>query len=137
MYSKDFNKSKGYDFDFALMRIPKEEITIDDIYYDYNSAVLRDESLGNLDKLAKLLDDSPEVQVLINSHSDDRGDAKYNLTLSEERAKSVVDYLISKGINPTRLTSKGWGKSALLIKKAQTEEEHQQNRRTTFKVVNQ
>lgn len=137
MYSKDFNKSTGYDFDFALMRIPKEEITIDDIYYDYNSAVLRDESLGNLDKLVKLLDDSPEVQVLINSHSDDRGDEKYNLTLSEARAQSVVDYLISKGINPTRLTSKGWGKSALLVKKAKTEEEHQQNRRTTFKVVNQ
>jgi peptidoglycan-associated lipoprotein len=129
LYSKDFSKGTGYDFDFALMRIPKTEITIDDIYYDYNSAVLRAESLGSLDKLVKLLDDSPDVQVLINSHSDERGDDKYNLKLSEERAKSVVDYLISKGINPTRLTSKGWGETA--------EEEHQQNRRTTFKVVNQ
>ncbi len=137
LYSKEFSKSTGYDFDFALMRIPKTEITIDDIYYDYNSAILRPESLGNLDKLAKLLEDSPEVQVMINSHSDDRGDDQYNLTLSEERAKSVVDYLISKGINPTRLTSKGWGETTLLVKKAVTEEEHQQNRRTTFKVVNQ
>lgn len=137
LYSKDFSKGNGYDFDFALMRIPKTEITIDDIYYDYNSAVLRPESMTSLDKLVKLLDDSPDVQVLINSHSDERGDDKYNLKLSEERAKSVVDYLIIKGINPTRLSSKGWGETALLIKKAQTEEEHQQNRRTTFKVVNQ
>jgi outer membrane protein OmpA-like peptidoglycan-associated protein/tetratricopeptide (TPR) repeat protein len=137
LYSKDFSKGTGYDFDFALMRIPKTEITIDDIYYDYNSAVLRPESLGSLDKLVKLLDDSPDVQVLINSHSDERGDDKYNLKLSEDRAKSVVDYLISKGINPTRLTSKGWGETALLVKNAQTEEEHQKNRRTTFKVVNQ
>lgn len=137
LYSKDFSKGTGYDFDFALMRIPKEEITIDDIYYDYNSAVLRAESMTSLDKLVKLLDDSPDVQVVINSHSDERGDDKYNLKLSEERAQSVVDYLISKGINPTRLTSKGWGETALLVKKAQTEEEHQQNRRTTFKVVNQ
>lgn len=137
LYSKEFSKLKGYDYDFALLRIPKEEITIDDIYYDYNSAVLRAESMGSLDKLVKLLDDSPDVQVLINSHSDERGDDKYNLTLSEERAKSVVDYLISKGINPARLTSKGWGETALLVKKATTEEEHQKNRRTTFKVVNQ
>ncbi len=137
LYSKEFSKKGGYDYDFSLLKIPKEEITIDDIYYDYNSAVLRTESLSSLDKLVKLLDDSPEVQVLINSHSDERGDDKYNLKLSEERAKSVVDYLISKGINPSRLTSKGWGETALLVKKAQTEEEHQKNRRTTFKVVNQ
>lgn len=137
LYSKEFSKLNGYDYDFALLRIPKEEITIDDIYYDYNSAILRPESLGSLDKLVKLLEDSPDVQVLINSHSDERGDDKYNLKLSDERAKSVVDYLVSKGINPSRLTSKGWGETALLIKKATTEEEHQKNRRTTFKVVNQ
>lgn len=137
LYSKDFNKENGYDYDFALMKIPKEEITIDDIYYDYNKADLRPESMTSLDKLVKLLDDSPDVQVVINSHSDERGDNKYNMELSEARAQSVVDYLISKGINPARLDSKGWGETALLVKNAKTEEEHQQNRRTTFKVINQ
>lgn len=136
-YSKTFSKDNGYNFDFELMRIPKEEITIEDIYYDYNSFTLRDNSKESLNKLVKLLEDSPEVEVMINSHTDDRGNPKYNLDLSQKRAQSVVDYLIEKGINPARLESKGWGKTALLVKNAKTEEEHQQNRRTTFKVLNQ
>lgn len=135
LYSKTFSKANGYNYDFSLMRIPEEEITIDDIFYDYNSASLRPESMASLNKLVKLLEDSPDISVVINSHTDDRGDDAYNLRLSDARAKSVVEYLVSKGINPVRLESKGWGETKLLIKHAKTEEEHQQNRRTTFKVV--
>jgi outer membrane protein OmpA-like peptidoglycan-associated protein len=75
--------------------------------------------------------------VQINSHTDERGKVPYNTTLSENRAKSVVEYLISKGINPTRLSSKGFAQTQPVVKGAKTEEEHQQNRRTTFQVLKQ
>lgn len=134
-FSKEFSKATGYNYDFSIKRIPKTEIKIDNIYYDLDSFVLREESKPSLDKLVKILEDTPDALVQINSHTDERGKAEYNLTLSENRAKSVVDYLVSKGINPARLTSKGFGFSQPVIKGAKTEEEHQQNRRTAFQVI--
>jgi outer membrane protein OmpA-like peptidoglycan-associated protein len=135
MYSKEFSKATGYNYDFAIKKIPKEEIRIDDIYYDYNSYALREESKPNLDKLVKLLEDTPGAIIQINSHTDERGSFKYNMELSENRAKSVVLYLIEKGIDPARLSSKGYGFTMPVVKNAKTEEEHQLNRRTTFKVI--
>jgi len=82
-----------------------------------------------------MLTETPTVSVTINSHTDEQGADDYNLKLSEKRAQAVVDYLISEGINANRLTAKGFGESQPLIKNAQTDEEHQKNRRTTFKVT--
>lgn len=135
-YSKEFSKANGYDFDFSLIKIQvKQEVEIPNIYYDFNSAVLREESKKELDKLVIILKETPNVSVIINSHTDEQGTDDYNMKLSEKRAQSVVDYLISKGISPTRLAAKGFGESQPLIKNASTEEEHQKNRRTTFKVT--
>lgn len=136
MFSKEFSKDKGQNYDFSIKRIPKEEIKIDDIYYDYNSFTLRDESKPNLDKLVKLLEDTPDANIQLNSHTDERGKQPYNQQLSENRAKSVVDYLVSGGINPARLTFKGWGFAQPVVKGAKNDEEHQLNRRTTFRVIN-
>jgi peptidoglycan-associated lipoprotein len=134
-FSKEFSKANGNNYDFSIKRIPKTEIKIDNIYYDLDSFVLREESKPSLDKLAKILEDTPDAFVQINSHTDERGKLEYNTKLSENRAKSVVDYLVSKGINPTHLTAKGFGFSSPVIKGAKTEEEHQQNRRTAFQVI--
>lgn len=134
-FSKEFSKETGYNYDFNIKRIPKEEIKIEDIYYDYDSYNLRDESKPSLDKLVKLLEDTPEAQVQINSHTDERGKFDYNMKLSENRAKSVVDYLVEQGINPDRLSSKGFSSSQPVVKNAKTEEDHQKNRRTTFQVL--
>ncbi len=136
MYSKEFSKATGNNYDFVIKRIPKEEIRIDNIYYDYNSYTLREESKPNLDKLVKLLEDTPDAIIQIYSHTDERGQPKYNLELSDNRAKSVVEYLVEKGINPARLSYKGFGFQQPVVKNAKTEDEHQLNRRTTFKVVN-
>ena len=135
--SIDFNKSTGSDMDLPLKKIPVNvEIPIENILYDLNKANLRPESLIELDKLVEILNTSPQMKLQINSHTDARGSVKSNNTLSEKRAKSVVDYLVSRGINPERLTWKGWGKSNLLVNKPRmTEPEHQLNRRTTFTVV--
>ena len=134
-FSKEFSKANGNNYDFSIKRIPKEEIKIEDIYYDYDSYNLRDESKPSLDKLVKLLEDTPGALVQINSHTDERGKFEYNLKLSENRAKSVVDYLVEKGISAGRLSSKGFASSQPVVKGAKTEEEHQKNRRTTFQVL--
>jgi cell division septation protein DedD len=83
-----------------------------------------------------ILKETPDVKLQINSHSDERGEANYNKELSQRRAQSVVDYLIAKGINSERLIAKGYGFEMPIIKHAKTEEEHQKNRRTTFKILN-
>ncbi len=135
-FSKEFSKANGNNYDFAIKKIPKTEIKIDNIYYDYDSYTLREESKPSLDKLVKLLEDTPDAMVQINSHTDERGKQDYNLKLSDERAKSVVDYLVEKGISQGRLSWKGFGFSQPVIKGAKTEEEHQMNRRTAFQVIN-
>ncbi|MGD0711542.1 MAG: OmpA family protein [Bacteroidales bacterium] len=136
LYSKTYNKSTGKDLDFTLIKITKEEVKIDNIYYDYDKADIREESKLELNKLVNILKETPDVKLQINSHCDERGEPNYNTELSQRRAQSVVDYLISKGISSDRLFAKGYGFSMPLIKHAKTEEQHQMNRRTTFKILN-
>lgn len=135
-FSKDFNKKTGYDLDFSLIRITKEEINIPDIYYDYDKWDLRESSKIELDKMAKVLKENPEVKIIINAHTDARGKPEYNLDLSMKRSQSVVNYLIEKGTAPDRLSAKGWGATKPIVKNAKTEDDHQRNRRTTFSIKN-
>ncbi len=86
-------------------------IRIENIFFDFASAELRPESTVSLDKLVETLNDNPNVIIELGSHTDSRGDNDFNLDLSERRAQSVVNYLISKGINPSRLVSKGYGET--------------------------
>jgi len=135
-YAAVFQKATGYDMDFQLIRIQeKQEIVISNIYYDLDKATLRESSKVELSKLATLLRENPQILVQINAHTDARGSDAYNDKLSEERARSVVNYLIASGINSSRLIPKGHGKRKLLIRDARREDEHQANRRTTFEVV--
>lgn len=114
-------------------------IIIPNIYYDYDSTSLREESFVVLDTLGQMLEDNPEIMIEIGSHTDSRGSADYNQKLSEGRAESVVRYLVGYGIDVDRMTAKGYGESEILNKCVDgvecTEEEHQKNRRTTFKVL--
>lgn len=131
----ELSDKTGYDFNFKLRRIPQEEIKLDNIYYDFGSVKLREDSKASLDKLVKLLEDTPGATVQINSHTDEKGSYEVNMRVSEGRAKSVVDYLVSKGISKKRLSYKGWGFTQPVVKGATTEEDHQKNRRTTFQVL--
>lgn len=85
--------------------------TVENILYDFDSAVLRPESKSSLDSLASILRENPTVKVELGSHTDRKGSENYNLRLSERRAMSVIDYLVSTGIAQERLTYKGYGKS--------------------------
>lgn len=132
----ELSKANGHDIDFELFKVTRDEIVINNIYYDFDKWDLRRESESELDKIVSLMNENREMKIQINSHTDDRGSDAYNIQLSANRAQAVVDYLVAKGIARERLMFKGWGESRLLISNAQTEEEHQLNRRTTFNLIN-
>lgn len=116
-------------------RFADREISINEIYYDFDNANLLPQSRVSLDRIILLLSSNPTLKLEFGSHTDTRGSVDYNLQLSNARAKSVVDYLITSGISRYRLTWKGYGKSNPVVKNAVTEEEHRLNRRTTFKII--
>jgi len=124
---------------FVLDKIFKQqEIVIDNIYYDLDKADIREDALPILDKLAILLKENPNIKIELGAHTDSRGSPRYNQNLSQNRAESVVNYLISKKVTANRLLAKGYGETKLLNDCSDgvdcSEEEHQINRRTTFKV---
>ncbi len=99
-----------YGIDFTLASINKP-VVVDNIFYDFDKATLRPESKTALDELAQVLRDNPNVTIEMGSHTDRWGSDEYNMRLSSRRAKSVIDYLISVGIQPERLESQGYGES--------------------------
>ena len=99
-----------YNVDFVLAAMFKAQI-IENIFYDYDKAVLRDESKLALDSMVMLLKDHPNIVIEMASHTDRIGSEKYNQGLSQRRAQSVVDYLIENGIPKERLKPAGYGKS--------------------------
>jgi peptidoglycan-associated lipoprotein len=115
--------------------ILEKTIVLDNIYYDLSKADIRSDAASELDKLVKILKDNPSIRIELSSHTDARSGDDFNLTLSQQRAQSAVDYLVLQGIAADRLVAKGYGETQLLIQNAQTEEEHQTNRRTEFKVI--
>lgn len=130
---------RNYTMEFVLDKIYKDkEIVLENIYYDYDKWNIRADAEPPLNKLVRVLQENPEIRIQLSSHTDCRGDLDYNQTLSQKRAQSAVDYIISRGIDPTRLTAKGYGESSPAMSCACnscSEEEHQANRRTTFKVI--
>jgi len=115
-----------------LEMIVNEKITLHNIYYDFDKWNILPESATELDHLVSLMKENPEMKVELSAHTDERGTEKYNLKLSQLRAQSAVDCIISKGINKGRITGKGYGKSQLINKcnKNCTPIQHRENRRT-------
>ena len=114
------------------------EITLDNIYYNYNKWNIRDDAKPTLDSLTTILTNNPQINIQLSSHTDCRGDDEYNQILSQKRAEAAINYIASKGIPLSRLNAKGFGENALSINcncDDCTEEEHQVNRRTTFKIL--
>jgi outer membrane protein OmpA-like peptidoglycan-associated protein len=109
-------------------------IVLNNIFFDFNKATLRPESASELDRLVKLLTDLPTLKIEISGHTDNIGASAYNKKLSEQRAKSVVDYLVGKSIAADRLTFVGYGFDKPIATN-DTEEGRQMNRRTEFKII--
>ena len=103
--------SEEYVLQFPLASIAAP-VLIDNIFYDFDRATLRPESTEALDKLVVLLNENPHVAIELAAHCDYKGSEEYNVRLSQRRAESVVNYLISKGIKKDRLSPKGYGKGS-------------------------
>ena len=117
---------------------PKEEqgtYIFRNIYFDFNKANLKEESLPILDEVVGLLKAKPDMKMEIQGHTDSKGTAAYNLKLSERRAASVKDYLVKNGIESNRLTTKGYGLTKPVATNA-TEEGRAKNRRVEFVPIN-
>ncbi|RYF84344.1 MAG: OmpA family protein [Chitinophagaceae bacterium] len=113
---------------------------VDNVYFAFDKAIVLEESYDALNKLAKMLTDNPSISVEISGHTDSKGDDKYNQKLSEARAKSVVDYLVSQGIDRSRLTAAGYGESKPIAPNTNPDGTdnptgREKNRRTEFKVI--
>jgi len=109
-------------------------IQLSNIYFDQGKHELKPESYPELDKLAAILNIENQIKIEVSGHTDNIGTRQFNLTLSENRAKAVVDYLISKSVAKERLTYRGFG-SMKPLSKNDTEAERRKNRRVEFKVV--
>jgi len=140
MSTRGQRTSRTYVEDFNLKEVVIDKpIVIESIYYDYDRWDIRPDAAVELDKVARLFIDNPNLSFELSSHTDSRASDQYNLVLSEARAKSAVDYLIRKGVDPDRITARGYGERRLVNHCRDgvecTEEEHQANRRTEFKVT--
>ncbi len=111
-----------------------QKIALKNIYYDFDKWDILPESATELDRLVLLMKENPGMKVELGSHTDDRGTESYNLKLSQRRANSVVNYIVAKGINQSRIKGTGYGKSQLIHKGLGglkcTPEQNRENRRT-------
>ncbi|MBE7693389.1 OmpA family protein [Tenacibaculum finnmarkense] len=118
-----------------------KEIVISPIFFDFDKSTIRPDAAFELEYVVKVLKNHPKMIIKIEAHTDSRGDDDYNETLSDKRAKSTRDYILSRDIDPSRIESAiGFGEKKLVNKCINnaicTEEEHQENRRSKFIIIN-
>lgn len=143
MIDKDGYSEEILDIDLQKVKVGSN-IALRNVFFDLSKYSLRDQSIIELNRLVALLNEYPKLKIEISGHTDSRGSATYNKTLSRNRAKAVVDYLVSKGIDKDRLTFEGYGFDTPAIsdeeinkmtRETDKEAAHQQNRRTEFKII--
>jgi outer membrane protein OmpA-like peptidoglycan-associated protein len=117
--------------------ITDTEVILKNVYFDFNKSNITSQGASELDKLVKVMKDNPKMFIFVKSHTDSKGSAAYNLKLSEQRAQSTVQYIISKGIESERISGKGFGNTEPKIACGAdcTEEQHSQNRRSEFVII--
>ena len=116
--------------------ITEKEVILQPIYFEYDKSNITQEGAAELDKLVQVMNEYPTMVIFAKSHTDQRGSDRYNLNLSDRRAKSTVQYLVSKGISKDRISGQGFGESEPKVTcDTCTEEQHAQNRRSEFLIV--
>jgi outer membrane protein OmpA-like peptidoglycan-associated protein len=118
-------------------------IQINPIYFDLRKFYIRPDAAIELDKIVKVMNDNPSMQIELGSHTDCRGTIAFNNNLSDNRAKASVQYIQKRITNPKRIFGKGYGESQLKVNcpcdgeiiSTCSDEEHQQNRRTEFVII--
>ena len=115
-------------------------VRLNNVFFDFDKWDLRPESFLELDRVVKLLKENPRISIEMGAHTDSRGSDDYNNTLSHNRAKSVMDYILAKGIAPERITSHGYGETVPVAPNDNADgsdnpEGRQLNRRVEFKIL--
>lgn len=115
-----------------------DKIVLEPIYFDFDKSNITEKAAFELDKLVQIMNKYPEMVIYVESHTDSRGSDAYNEKLSDRRAQSTVQYVISKGIAEDRISGTGKGESALKVNCGAncSEEDHQTNRRSEFNITN-
>jgi outer membrane protein OmpA-like peptidoglycan-associated protein/Tol biopolymer transport system component len=139
-YSENFSLTENKEYKPIVINIPLTPITKDSIvilknvFFDTDKFTLRPESKIELNKLIDFLKLNATLKVEVGGHTDNVGDKKRNMTLSDNRAKAVLDYLVTNGVPKERLTAKGYGDTKPMVKN-DSDENRQTNRRTEFKIM--
>ncbi len=117
--------------------IADNKIVLNSILFDYDKHNIKSQAAFELDKLVTIMNKYPDMEIKVESHTDNRGSNEYNMTLSNKRAQSTVQYVISKGIDKSRISGEGFGKSNPLEKCGDncTEKQYAKNRRSEFIIV--
>lgn len=116
--------------------ITDTEVILQPIFFEFDKSNITAQGAGELDKLIEVMNEYPEMVIFVKSHTDSRGNDKYNMNLSDRRAKATVQYVISKGIAKERISGQGFGESEPKVDcKKCTDEQYAQNRRSEFMIV--
>lgn len=149
-FSAHFNMTIPDEQEAIHMDVPmipltnSDEIALRNVFFDFGKATLRPESAVELNKFRDFLKANPTYKIELGGHTDTRGDATENQKLSEGRAKAVYDYLVKEGIDPKRLSYKGYGETqpiisdeqiTLMTSEKEKEKAHQENRRTAYRIL--
>lgn len=139
--SINFNLPASYELqelETAIIMVKAEKgskVVLKNIFFDTGKSDLKQESLTELENIRELLDKNPNLKVQINGHTDNVGEATYNKSLSQRRARSVVDYLIKNGIDANRLAAVGYGEERPLVSNDDESDGREINRRTEIEII--
>lgn len=109
-------------------------VRLNNVFFDFDKWDLREESFVELDRVVKLLNENPAIEIEMSAHTDSKGSDEYNFKLSDNRAKSVRDYIVSKGIAENRISSQGYGETKPVATN-DTDDGRQLNRRVEFTIL--
>ena len=109
-------------------------VRLNNVYFDFDKWNLRPESFVELDRVVKMLADNPAIEIEMSAHTDSRGSDDYNFKLSDNRARSVMEYILSKGIATSRIRSQGYGETKPVVPN-DSDENRQLNRRVEFTIL--
>ncbi len=109
-------------------------VRLNNVFFDFDKSFLRPESFVELDRVVKLMNENPTIEIEMSAHTDSRGSDEYNFKLSDDRARSVREYILSKGVPAGRIISQGYGETKPEVPN-DTDENRQLNRRVEFKIL--